>query len=271
MTAFWDIGLCELSDFTDFPGDRMLTYPELKSRHTGKALTGRHRKSFTLLCSYLKCEEGGVLSPEYRPEPTVTDLHAILKKYTHTRTPGLIARHDLELEREDNERSISDQPRDRSRRLKLPKRKRYKKSTPRPNPDIRPPPSASSAQGLRIWSYKDISAARWIDGVEQWRVHWLGGDSEGPYEPTWEPIESFNEADEHPTDTLGRVRRGETMALKDLATIRPSNSNRTWSNKRVRARVFVEVNGVEVPIFKDGTMVVNPDKTLTSNLPYVLK
>ena len=61
------------------------------------------------------------------------------------------------------------------------------------------------------------------------------------------------------------------MAPKDLATIRPSNSNRTWSNKRVRARVFVEVNGVEVPIFKDGTMVVNPDKTLTSNLPYVLK
>ena len=31
------------------------------------------------------------------------------------------------------------------------------------------------------------------------------------------------------------------------------------------------MNGMEVPIFKDGTMVVNPDKTLTTNLPYVLK
>ena len=31
------------------------------------------------------------------------------------------------------------------------------------------------------------------------------------------------------------------------------------------------MGGVEVPIFKDGTMVVNPDKTLTSDLPYVLK
>ena len=31
------------------------------------------------------------------------------------------------------------------------------------------------------------------------------------------------------------------------------------------------MNGVEVPIFKDGTMVVNPDKTSTNNLPYVLK
>ena len=27
---------------------------------------------------------------------------------------------------------------------------------------------------------------------------------------------------------------------------------------------------MEVPIFKDGTMVVNPDKTSTFNLPYVL-
>ena len=35
--------------------------------------------------------------------------------------------------------------------------------------------------------------------------------------------------------------------------------------------MFHEVNGVEVPIFKDGTMVVNPDKTSTNNLPYVLK
>jgi hypothetical protein len=35
--------------------------------------------------------------------------------------------------------------------------------------------------------------------------------------------------------------------------------------------VFHEVDGVEVPIFKDGTMVVNPDKTSTNNLPYVLK
>ena len=32
-------------------------------------------------------------------DPTVTDLHAILKKYTHTRTPGLIAKHDLEHEK----------------------------------------------------------------------------------------------------------------------------------------------------------------------------
>ena len=102
-------------------------------------------------------------------------------------------------------------------------------------------------------------------------MHWLGGDDAGPYAPTWEPIESFNGADEHWKDTLGRVRRGETTAPKDLATIRPSNSTRTWSNKRVRARVFVEVDGVEVPIFKDGTMVVNPYKTLTSNLPYVMK
>ena len=39
----------------------------------------------------------------------------------------------------------------------------------------------------------------------------------------------------------------------------------------MRARVFQEVNGVEVPIFKDGTMFVNPDKTSTCNLPYVLK
>jgi hypothetical protein len=89
-------------------------------------------------------------------------------------------------------------------------------------------------------------------------VHWLGGDDAGPHAPTWEPIESFNEVDEHPRDTLNRVRRGETTTLKDLATIRPSNSNRTWSNKRVRARVFVEVGGVEVPIFKDGTMGCEP-------------
>jgi hypothetical protein len=54
-------------------------------------------------------------------------------------------------------------------------------------------------------------------------VHWLGEDDAGPHAPTWEPIESFNEADEHPADTLKRVRRGETTAPKDLATIRPSH------------------------------------------------
>ena len=30
MTAFWDVGLCELSDFTDFLGTRMMTYPTNK-------------------------------------------------------------------------------------------------------------------------------------------------------------------------------------------------------------------------------------------------
>ena len=68
-----------------------MTYSELKSRHKGSSFTGRHRKSFTLLCEHLGCEEGGTLATEYQPNPTVTDLHAILKKYTHTRTPGLIA------------------------------------------------------------------------------------------------------------------------------------------------------------------------------------
>ena len=99
-------------------------------------------------------------------------------------------------------------------------------------------------------------------------MHWLGGDEAGRYSPTWEPIESFNGADEHPTDTLKRVRRGESAAPKDLASIRPANSNR---NKRVRARVFVEIDGEEVPIFKEGTMFVNSDKTALGGLPYVLK
>ena len=58
MTAFWDIGLCELSDFTDFLGTRIMTYTELKARHKGKVITGRHRKSFTLLCAHLGCTEG---------------------------------------------------------------------------------------------------------------------------------------------------------------------------------------------------------------------
>jgi hypothetical protein len=125
--------------------------------------------------------------------------------------------------------------------------------------------------GLRVWTYKEISAVRSIDGVEQWRVHWLGGDEAGPHSPTWEPIESFNGADEHPTDTLKRVRRGESSAPKDLASIRSANSNRMWNNKRVRARVFVEIDGEEVPIFKEGTMFVNSDKTALGGLPYVLK
>ena len=112
---------------------------------------------------------------------------------------------------------------------------------------------------------------RSIGGVEQWRVHWLGEDEAGPYNPTWEPIKSFNGADEHPTDTLKRVRRGESAAPKDLASIRPANSNRMWNNKRVRARVFVEIDGEEVPIFKEGTMFVNSDKTALGGLPYVLK
>ena len=129
----------------------MMTYSELKSRHKGSSFTGRHRKSFTLLCDYLGCEEGGTLATEYQLDPTVTDLHAILKKYTHTGTLGLIAKHDLKHEKEDNERSVFDQPRDRSRKFRLPKRKRYKKPTPRPNPDIRPPPTASSAHGLRTY------------------------------------------------------------------------------------------------------------------------
>ena len=41
MAAFWDIGLCALSDFTDFLGKRVMTYTELKARHKGKVLTGR--------------------------------------------------------------------------------------------------------------------------------------------------------------------------------------------------------------------------------------
>jgi hypothetical protein len=98
---------------------------------------------------------------------------------------------------------------------------------------------------------------RSIGGVEQWRVHWLGEDEAGPYNPTWEPIKSFNGADEHPTDTLKRVRRGESAAPKDLASIRPANSNRMLNNKRVRARVFVEIDGEEVLIFKEGAMFVN--------------
>ena len=39
MTAFWDIELCELSDFTDFLGSRMMTYSELKSRHKGSRVS----------------------------------------------------------------------------------------------------------------------------------------------------------------------------------------------------------------------------------------
>ena len=39
MTAFWDIGLCELSDFTDFQGTRILTYSELKSSGTKGAVS----------------------------------------------------------------------------------------------------------------------------------------------------------------------------------------------------------------------------------------
>jgi hypothetical protein len=114
--------------------------------------------------------------------------------------------------------------------------------------------------GLRVWTYREISAVRSIGGVKQWRVHWLGGDETGPYSPTWEPIESFNGADEHPTDTLKCVRRGECAAPKDLASIRPANSNRMWNNKKVRSRVFVEIDGEEVPIFKEGSMFVNSDK-----------
>jgi hypothetical protein len=150
----------------------------------------------------------------------------------------LIAKHDVEHEKEDNERSVFDQPRDRSRKFRLHKRKRYKKPTPRPNPDIRPPPTESSVHGLRIWSYKEISAVRRIEESSSGEcTGWEKTTQDHIYAPTWEPIESFNEADEHPADTLNRVRRGETTAPKDLATIRPSNSNRTWSNKRVRARV----------------------------------
>ena len=66
--------------------------------------------------------------------------------------------NNIIIREEDNERSVFEQPRDRSRKFRLPKRKRYKKPTPRPNPDIRPPPSESSVHGLRIWSYKEISA-----------------------------------------------------------------------------------------------------------------
>jgi hypothetical protein len=43
-----------------------------------------------------------------------------------------------------------------------------------------------------------------------------------------------------------------------------------WNNERVRARVFVEIDGEEVPIFKEGTMFVNSDKTALGGLPYVL-
>jgi hypothetical protein len=46
---------------------------------------------------------------------------------------------------------------------------------------------------------------------------------------------------------------------------------RVWNNKRVKARVFVEIDGEEVPIFKEGTMFVNSDKTTLGGLPYVLK
>jgi hypothetical protein len=90
-----------------------MTYTELKSRHKGKVLTGRHRKSFTLLCAHLGCAEGEELDTAYQTGPTVTDLHSILKKYEHVRTTGLIARHNLEHEEEDNNRSVLDPPRDR--------------------------------------------------------------------------------------------------------------------------------------------------------------
>ena len=103
MTAFWDIGLCELSDFTDFLGTRVMTYTALKARHKGKVLTGRHRKSFTLLCAHLGCAEGEKFDTAYQTGPTLTDLHSILKKYEHVRTTGLIARHNLEHEEEEQQ------------------------------------------------------------------------------------------------------------------------------------------------------------------------
>ena len=70
MTAFWDIGLCELSDFTDFLGARIMTYTELKARHKGKVLTGRHRKSFTLLyMRALRMHGRGELDTAYQTGP----------------------------------------------------------------------------------------------------------------------------------------------------------------------------------------------------------
>jgi hypothetical protein len=44
-----------------------------------------------------------------------------------------------------------------------------------------------------------------------------------------------------------------------------------WNNKRVRARIFEEIDGEEVPTFKEGTTFVNSDKTAPGGLPYVLK
>ena len=271
MIAFWDLGICELCDFTDFMGTRTLTYTELRARHPTKSFTGRHRKSYTMLCTYLGCAEGESLPESYHTEPVVTDLHSILKRYPHVRTTGLLRRHALEQEEEDDNRSIHDPPPHRSGRLRLPTRRRRRKQQLRPNPDIRPPPSATSVHGLRVWSYREISAVRVIDNVNQWLVHWLGGDADGPYQPTWEPIESFDGGAEHPSDTLRRIRQGECTALKDKISVRPSTSHRAWNNKRVRARIFVEQNGEQIPIFKDGTMVVNPDKATPGALPYIIR
>jgi hypothetical protein len=132
-----------------------MTYIELKASHKDKVLTGRHRKSFTLLCAHVGCAEGKELDTAYQTAPTVTDLHSIFKKYGHVQTTGLIARHNLEHEEEDNNRSVFDPTRDRSGKFRLPKRKRYRKLKPRPNPDIHPPPSASSVHGLRVWKYRE--------------------------------------------------------------------------------------------------------------------
>ena len=272
MTAFWDLGLCELSDFTDFRGVRIMTYAELKDRHRDKTLTGRHRKSYTMLCAHLGCTEGGTLDAAYHTDPIITDLHSILLKYPHMRATGLLHKHAQELEDEDSNRSVFDPPPRRSGRLRLPpKRTRKRKQKLRPNPDIRPPPSATSTHGLRTWTYKEISAVRKIENVSQWLVHWLGGDESGPYEPTWEPLESFEGAEEHPTDTLRRFQQGESSAIKDKLPVRPATSHRAWNNKRVRARIFVEENGEQIPIFKTGVMVVNPDKATPGALPYVIR
>jgi hypothetical protein len=67
------------------------------------------------------------------------------------------------------------------------------------------------------------------------------------------------------------VHQGECTALKDKVPVRPAKSNRAWHNKRIRARVFETVDGEEVPVYKDGTIYVNPNKASPHSLPYIIQ
>ena len=99
-------------------------------------------------------------------------------------------------------------------------------------------------------------------------------DGEGrSWDPTWEPLESFDLRGEHPDDTLDTYLQGGVTALNDKLPVCPSGSRDPTHGRQVLTKVWHRQEGMDELQQVDlrGTVFVNPNKGDTASLPYVVR